>query len=271
MVVIGPNKSEILVIAHRGGRYWKGKNKNFNYVSEALYHGADIIELDIRLKEGEYVVQHSKATVCQGKLEDALKKVGKTPIYLDIKDEKIDPNNLISFTRKRLENKIIIGSFYSSILKKIKKTKNLIISYQIYSPLYDIKTVKKLNADWVVLWNYNIAGWKIHELNKNNINFAPAGNLLPKQQLNYVKKGANAIFVYDVKRFKKIVSKENIYSKNKAKKLTPLRFFYSKIKKIEPFIPIDKTIIDVKPDFRLKNFPTFMYNLTVFKINFKLK
>lgn len=271
MVVNGPNNSEILVIAHRGGRYWKGKNKSFNYISEALYHGADVIELDVRLKNGEYVVQHSKAAICQGNLEDALKKVGKTPIYLDIKDETVDPNDLIRFTRKRLKNKLIIGSFYSSVLKKIKKDKNLIISYQIYSPLYDIKLAKKINADWVVLWNYNIAGWKIRELNNNNISFAPAGNLLPKQQLNYVKKGANAIFVYDVKRFKKLISKENLYGKNKSRKLNPLRFVYSRIKKIEPFIPTDKTIIDVKPDFNSRKFPSFLHNLATFKINFKLK
>ncbi|MEK6890746.1 MAG: hypothetical protein AABX03_01275 [Nanoarchaeota archaeon] len=276
MVIKLQNNSEIIIIAHRGGKYWKGKGKNFNYISESLHHGADVIELDVRVKENKYIVQHSKAALSQGFLEDALEKIGTVPLYLDIKDPLIDPNDLIKLVRKKLKNQLIIGSFYSAVLKKIKKKKGIIISYQVYSPLYDLKLVKRLKVDWVVLWNYNIAGWKIKELQTSGLKFAPAGNLMPRQQMRYVKRGANAVFVYDIKKFKKNLLKRITTQEKQQKSVLSLLFsqasnIYRSLNTVRKFIPNDKLLSQSSPKTNFGNYPHLIANLSTVKINFKLK
>jgi len=47
----------------------------------------------------------------QGLLSNALTKVNNTMLYQNIKDKKIDPNELIKYTKERFTGKIIIGSF----------------------------------------------------------------------------------------------------------------------------------------------------------------
>lgn len=191
-----------LIIAHRGGRYWKGKN--FSYICEAIAQGADMIELDIKQrKDKEYIVKHSYLSITQGTLKNALEKVKNIPIYLDIKDYSIDPNDLINFVRSKTKNLIIVGSFSQEILKKIDSKKKVIISYHIYSPWYDENLAKEIKADWIILWNYNVAKRKFKEINKQGMKIAPAGNLLYTKQAKYLKDGANAVFVYDVGKFKK--------------------------------------------------------------------
>ena len=46
-----------LIIAHKGGKPWE--NNNFSYITSSIKEGADIIELDIRLKNNQYIIKHS--------------------------------------------------------------------------------------------------------------------------------------------------------------------------------------------------------------------
>ena len=48
-----------LIIAHKGGKPWE--NNNFSYITSSIKEGADIIELDIRLKNNQYIIKHSIA------------------------------------------------------------------------------------------------------------------------------------------------------------------------------------------------------------------
>ena len=73
-----------LVTAHRGGKFWEGDD--FSYISESVRAGADIIELDIRLRDGKYVVQHTPYEKPQGFLDSALARVEGSSVYLDIKN-----------------------------------------------------------------------------------------------------------------------------------------------------------------------------------------
>ncbi len=132
-----------LIIAHEGGEYWQ--DKNFSYITESIQQGADIIELDIKLKNGKYIIKHGTLSKSRGFLSDALTKINNTSVYLDIKDKNIDPNNLINFVRTKINNtQIIIGSLNANILKKVKKDENIIINYHCISFLCSIKKAKEI-------------------------------------------------------------------------------------------------------------------------------
>lgn len=257
-----------LIIAHRGGKFWKTRKQDFSYIEESIKNGADIVELDVRLKNNKYIVKHSTLAKNQGDLELALNlisKLKKTPIYLDIKDQRVDPNHLIEFVRKKIKNVLIIGSFYSSTLKKINKDKKVIVSYQVYSPKYNIETAKEIDADWIILWNYNIANWKIKELKDNGFKVAPAGNILSSQQRRYLKKGVNAVFVYDIKKSSKKLTnkktKKSTFSYNKLKNIG----FERKIARVQNTLKNFNLFEDkIRPQISPLSYPVAATNLSLF-------
>jgi len=194
-----------LLIAHQGGEYWT--DKNFSYITKSIEEGADIIEIDIRLKEGQYIVKHFPFSQVQGKLIDALDKMQDKQIYLDIKDESVNPNDLINFVRERRNNSIIIGSFNKDILKKVNPESNVTIDFQCLPTRCSIETAKELNADWINPLPYFITKRQINDIEKNGFKFVPAGSENYIKQMQYAKSGAYAISVYEVGKFKKILDK----------------------------------------------------------------
>ena len=118
IISISLSSANPLLIAHGGGKYWEGQN--FSYIEKSIDYGADIIELDIKLKGNDYIVKHSIFSKSQGLLTGALDKIKNASLYLDIKDNNINPNDLIAFIKNKTDNTIIIGSFNKNILKKNK-------------------------------------------------------------------------------------------------------------------------------------------------------
>ena len=205
ILIIQINSAQPLLIAHQGGEYWE--ENNFSYIENSIKEGANIIELDIRLKKEEYVIKHFWFSKNQGKLSNALTKVNNASLYIDIKDEKINPNDLIKYIRKTNNNKIIIGSFKTKILKKIEKDKNITINYHCFSFLCSIKKAKELDADWINPVSYFITKNKIKEIQDNGFKFVPAGNEDYKKQLKYIELGAYATSTYKIKEFKNFLNK----------------------------------------------------------------
>ena len=197
------NQNRPLIIAHRGGHYWKGNN--FSYITESIVEGADIIELDIKLKDGEYVVQHDRPSSMQGLLLDALKKVKNTDLYLDIKDNKINPNNLITFVRKsQYKNNIIIGSFDKKLLKSIKRDKGIIINLHTFGIPSPIQIAKDIGADWINPPVFLVRKKLIKSIINNGFKFVPGGNFRQNSneanQIRFAQLGAHVISTYNVKR-----------------------------------------------------------------------
>ena len=61
MLVPTLKRARPLIIAHRGGRYWTSRRPNdFGYIAESIRSGADMIELDVRVRGGHYIVQHDR-------------------------------------------------------------------------------------------------------------------------------------------------------------------------------------------------------------------
>jgi len=200
ILLITSSYAQPLIIAHKGGEYWEGDN--FSYITNSLKQGADIIELDIKLKNNQYIIKHSLFQKKQGTLSEALTKINNASIYLDIKDNQIDPNDLIKYVKERNNNKIIIGSFNKELLKKINKDENITINYHCISFLCSIKTAKEVDADWINPIPYFISKKKIKEIQDNGFKFVPGGTENSEKQLKYTKLGAHVISTYQVKKFK---------------------------------------------------------------------
>lgn len=184
------------IIAHRGGKYWQGAD--FSYITQAINAGADIIELDIRIKKEKYIIQHDPLSQFQGELSEALKRIKNKTIYLDIKDKKIEPNQLIKFVRKiKPKNKLIIGSFNKGILSKIKKDKDITINYHCIPFFIDYNFAKSNNVDWINPIPYFLTKKEIIRI-KKEFKFVPAGTENYKKQKEYQELGAHAISVHDV-------------------------------------------------------------------------
>lgn len=218
--MIKSGRKEVEIIAHKGGKYWTGKN--FEYIPKSINTGADIIELDIQWKflKG-YIVQHPTGFPgfdrelfypCQGKLKKALKAINnRASVYLDIKDHRISPRRLIKKVRKYHSGRIIIGSFNWEYLNRFReirlKDKKIIINLHAPFPFqFYINKAKEIRADWINPFPFMLRETFAKEIQKEGFKFVPAGiddfPLLKK----YISWDAHAISLYDINEFKKFIT-----------------------------------------------------------------
>jgi len=200
-----------LIIAHRGGKFWK--SKNFSYITESIKVGADFIELDIRFKDGHYFVQHEPFDIYQGLLSDALKRIGKTGIYLDIKDVP-DVNELIAYVRKHVKGPIAAGFFDLKYLKDIKDRRVIkIVHCLVEGPA--IKDAKKVGAKWITPFVYMATHGFAKDIQAAGFKFVPGGNELFQEHeimedlVKFASWGAYAIATFHVKKVKRLLNKKS--------------------------------------------------------------
>lgn len=200
------NNSAPKIIAHKGGRYWY--ENNFSYISDSIKDGADIIELDIRQKNENYVIKHSHFSKNQGSLSDALLKIKNSPvlIYLDIKDSSINAERLIEYVKSKVNNTLIIGSLDKNVLKSVEKKEGIIINYHCFF-LCPIKTAREIKADWINPISYFVTKRKIKDIQENGFKFVPSGIENYKKLIEYTNAGAYAVSVYNVKEFKEMLER----------------------------------------------------------------
>ena len=203
-------QSKPLIIAHRGGKFWKGTN--FSYIAEAVRDGADIIELDIRLKRGEYIVQHGPFGKNQGRLDDALKVVSSAGIYLDLKSKDIDINTLVAYIRTKHNNQIIVGSFHAPLLKSLTDPSVIKICHCLL-PSRAIEKAKAVGAHWVSPLCHVVTRKLADKIEAAGFKFVPGGSTffkkyeIFKKQLRFVQHGAHAIATHHVGKFKVLLKK----------------------------------------------------------------
>ena len=198
-----------LIIAHRGGKFWE--SDDFSYITESIQAGADIIELDVRQKNGTYIVQHMPWEKIQGKLDDAIKLSQNAKLYLDIKI-KIDINEFISYIRSICPNEIIIGTYDLRMLRDIKDDK-VIRNCHCALPWNCIERGRKSGAQWVNIMCHAATKNLAQRIQRAGFEFVPSGNQIFKKHeitgniLKYAKWGAFAISTHHVKEVKKLLTK----------------------------------------------------------------
>lgn len=218
-----PMQPKPLIIAHRGGKFWK-KGTDFSYITEAIRDGADIIELDIRLKKGEYIVQHGPFGKNQGRLDDALKVIGSAGmyphsklsfgvgVYLDLKSKSIAINELIAYIRSRHKNQIIVGSFHADLLKRITDPSVIKICHCLW-PSRAVSKARDVGAHWVSPLCYVVTPKLARQIEAAGFKFVPGGSTLFKKyeifkkQLQFANYGAHAIATHHVGKFKLLLRK----------------------------------------------------------------
>lgn len=206
------NGNVIKIIAHKGGTYWNGEN--FSYINNSIKDGASIIELDIQHKLfGGYIVQHPIGVPeydreiffpYRGRLENALKVINnQAMVYLDIKDENINPKSLIKFVRKYNNNTIIVSSFNKNYLKKFNNIDdNLIINLQCLIEEECINNAKEIGAQWINPVPILLSEKFAKDIQNAGFKFVPAGIEDYNKTKEYISWGAYAISVYDINKFK---------------------------------------------------------------------
>lgn len=202
-----PQKQGALITAHRGGRYWSAND--FSYITESIEAGANIIELDIRMNsDKEFIVQHDRFAIYQGKLERALKKLQDATVYLDIKESSIDAQKLIDFVRTHTSATVIVGSYSPKVLMRYKKLEVLtnLHTLALKSP---ISVAKEIGVDWI-----NPVAWRTtkrlaQEIQENGFRFVPAGNFRrnsdESNQVRNAQMGAYCISTYHFARMVKML------------------------------------------------------------------
>ncbi len=194
-----------LVTAHRGGKFWEGDD--FSYISESVRAGADIIELDIRLRDGKYVVQHTPYEKPQGFLDSALARVEGSSVYLDIKNRDLNVNELISYVRSRCSNQIIVGSYHLKVLRSIQDPA-IERNCHCTLPWTAVAHGQSAHADWINPLCYFTTKSLAQEIQNAGFKFVPSGNQILKKheimenQLRYARWGAYAVSTYHVKETK---------------------------------------------------------------------
>lgn len=202
----------VKVIAHKGGRYWAGKN--FSYIQESLGLGADIIELDVKLSGSEILVKHPLGIPgydyqtffpCQGRLKDALSALdSRASLYLDLKDRKLDPERLLDFVKRYHFSEVIVGSFDTKILKKFRQLDpRIVINLHCWPNPGCIKIAKKVEADWINPVPVFLKEKLARQIVREGFKFVPAGVENYGKTANFIKWGAHAISLYDLGSFRK--------------------------------------------------------------------
>jgi hypothetical protein len=190
------------VIAHRGGKFWEGED--FSYVSESIRDGADIIELDVRVQQGRYIVQHGPWAKFQGHLEKVLPRLERADLYLDIKDHRMDINRLVESIRSKCANHLIIGSFSQTLLRSITDP-SIERNYHWPWPWFHSAPARYAMADWVNPMSSVVTKGLATSIQGAGFKFVPGGNYLFKmyermgRQLTFAEFGAYAISTHHVK------------------------------------------------------------------------
>lgn len=196
-----------LLFAHRGGKFWE--SDDFSYITESIREGANIIELDVRVRDGEYIVQHTPFEKSQGLLRDALRKLEGAMLYLDVKVD-LDPDQLIRYVRSFSPNPIIIGSYKKTLLRRIREP-GIVKSIHVVWPWNALRKGRAAAAEWVVILPSFISQQIIKKIEGAGFTFIPAGNQIFKKheimrnQLRYAKWGASSISTHHVAEMKKLL------------------------------------------------------------------
>ncbi|MGC9968293.1 MAG: hypothetical protein ABSC29_01000 [Minisyncoccia bacterium] len=201
-----------LITAHRGGKFWEGDD--FSYISESIRDGADIIELDVRLCDGKYIVQHAPYEKAQGFLEDAFARTENTALYLDIKSRDIKINELIAYVHSFCSSHIIVGSYHLDLLRSIQ---DLAVERNCHCvlPWTAVPRGRSAHAGWVNPLCYFTTKSLAQEIRDAGFKFVPSGNQIFKKheimenQLRYARWGAYAISTHHVKEMKELLQQIN--------------------------------------------------------------
>ncbi len=194
-----------LIIAHRGGRFWSGES--FDYVTESVRNGADIIELDVRKHFDRYVVQHSVFEKSQGYLEDAIRRIGSASLYLDVKDGTLDVNALIEYARSLTSTKLIIGSYFDHIIRGIEDIEVVKCCHCVL-PWRALEVGRSVGADWISPLAVSMTREQCSSLNEAGFKCVPSGNPILKRverlknQVRFAAWGAHAISTHHVKEMR---------------------------------------------------------------------
>jgi hypothetical protein len=196
-----------LIIAHRGGKFWE--DTNFSYISTSIRDGADIIELDVRRQGGRYVIQHDPFSKAQGTLEAALARIERAAVYLDVKTNDIDINDLIAYVRLLCSNHIIVGSFNYSMLQNICDRS---VERNLHCWGAWLCNPEKFTAvDWINPICYFTSRAIAKRIQVQGFRFVPAGNQVFKKneimenQLRFARWGAYAIATHHVREMRELL------------------------------------------------------------------
>jgi hypothetical protein len=203
------NKIAPLIIAHRGGHFWE--SSDFSYIADSVRDGADIVELDVRARDDQYLIQHSPFGQVQGYLAAAIEKLGGASLYLDVKGHDIDVNQLITYVRSICSNHLIVGSFSSSLLRSIRDPA-VERNYHCASPWFRATDARFAKADWVNPLSYLATERLAMKIQYAGFKFTPSGNYIWRKrermgnQVKFAKWGAYAVSTYHVKEMKRLLA-----------------------------------------------------------------
>jgi hypothetical protein len=195
-------------MAHRGGRFWSGTG--FSYISEAIRGGADIIELDIRCRDGAYVVQHALLGPVAGGLEEALKRLQGRALYVHLKGRGVDPNLLVEYIRARFSGCIIVGSFDARLLRSVRDPA-VIKACHCFLPWRAVAKGRATGAHWISPVCYFVTGRLAREIRQAGFAFVPSANFLLRKrevfgnQLRCARAGAYAVSTYHVREMRRLL------------------------------------------------------------------
>lgn len=112
----------MIIVGHRGARGLAPEN-TVKAIRAGLLAGADMLEVDLRVKGGEIVLSHDDTvrTESYEKLADALKVLnGKVPIILEIKESEVVP--LLPAALEDYRGDFIFSSKRYNILDEVRRT-----------------------------------------------------------------------------------------------------------------------------------------------------
>lgn len=217
---------DFILIGHRGACYYKPENTLSSF-KKALQLKCPYLECDVRLtKDKQAVVMHDKdlKRTTNGKglvknytlkelkkldagnnekiptLQELIKLVkNKSNLVIELKKSKgIVEKTLEIIKKNKIENNVLIVSFYSNYLKKIKKINSKIKTGLLtIRPLLIIERARLCNADLIGIY-YNFVNKKlIKKSHKNNLKIfgyeSVKENLTKKQIKELIRLGLDGI------------------------------------------------------------------------------
>lgn len=208
-----------LKVGHRGARAYETENTLESF-KKAIELGANAIELDVRkTKDGKLIISHddnlnkvfgkdilvNQTTLKKLKqltenkiptLEEALEfidnKVEK--IFVELKEVGYEKKVLEVVKKEKLQDMVIVVSFYEQALLNVRKLDKTIESGLIYAKHKNpIDTALKLNAQYLVPLYRFIHVKNVEDAHKNNLKVI-VWTINTKQEIKeYIAKGVDGI------------------------------------------------------------------------------
>ncbi|MSU76137.1 glycerophosphodiester phosphodiesterase [Patescibacteria group bacterium] len=199
-------KKDFQIIGHRGDGAGPDEN-TLASCQRAIRHGANAVELDVRLRNGELVLSHDTRRVNAAQLTDVLPML-TVPVVLHIKRQWFNPLQdrkvlKVIANIKHAPGLIVSSAWPGTLIHAKRRYPKLQTAFITFLPSWDLRFAKRLGVSAYCIWHKRLTSRVVSRARKQNIQLFA---FTPNQPNQEIRKRADGVITDDVSAWRRAVS-----------------------------------------------------------------